>query len=118
MNINPIVIVALSGITSEGKAVPVEPLVYTGPETTYITFYTILEKDETYADDDAVQSSTTGTLDIYCKGNYKALLADVVSRLKGVGFTITGIGPEMYERDTGYNHVPIDFYMEDADGGI
>lgn len=117
MNINPLVLSALSGITSGGKAVPVAPIVYTGTETTYITFYTLLEKDETYADDDAVQGSTTATIDIFSKGNYKPFLTDVKARLKSAGFTIQSSGPEIYESDTGYYHVPVDVYMEEfADG--
>jgi hypothetical protein len=114
VNINPLVLSALSGITLGGKAVPVSPIVYTGAETTYITFYTLLDKDETYADDDAVQGSTTATIDIFSKGNYKPLLFDVKTRLKSAGFTITGIGPEIYEKDTGYYHVPVDVYLEDC----
>jgi hypothetical protein len=102
MNINPLVLSALNGLIFGGKVVPVYPIVYTGTETTYVTFYTILDKDEAYADDEPVQGATTATIDIFSKGNYKPLLADVKSRLKSAGFTITGIGPEIYEKDTGF----------------
>ncbi|MGX8701520.1 hypothetical protein [Caproiciproducens sp.] len=116
MNINPLVLSALSGITSGGKAVSVTPIVYTGAETTYITFYTLLDKDDTYADDEPVQGSVTATIDIFSKGNYKPLLADVKARLKAAGFTIQGSGPEIYEKDTGFYHVPVDVYLEDCNG--
>jgi hypothetical protein len=116
MNINPLILSALDGLTIGGKTVPVSPIVYNGPETTYITFYTLLERDETYADDEAVQGATTATIDIFSKGNYKLLIADVKTRLKAAGFTITGSGPEIYESDTGLYHVPIDVYLEDCDG--
>ena len=116
MNINPLVLSALSGVTLGGKTVPVTPIVYTGAETTYITFYTLLDKDEAYADDEAVQAATTATIDIFSKGNYKTLLADVKTRLKAAGFTIQGSGPEIYEKDTGFYHVPVDVYLEEFDG--
>ena len=118
MNINPIIESALSGLTLNSKSVSVYPVVCkdaTKP-TTYVTYYTVLEKDGEYADDDAVETDTTGTVDIFCKGNYKSLLADVKARLKIVGFTILSSGPEQYESDTGYYHVPVDFYMEDCNG--
>ena len=116
MNINPLVLSALSGMTFGGKPVSVTPIVYTGAETTYITFYTLLDKDEAYADDEAVQAATTATIDIFSKGNYKTLLDDVKTRLKAAGFTIQSSGPEMYEQDTGYYHVPVDAYLEDCNG--
>ena len=116
MNINPLVLSALSNITFGGKAVSITPIVYDGTDTTYITFYTLLDKDEAYADDEAVQATTTATIDIFSKGNYKTLLADVKTRLKAAGFTIQSSGPEIYESDTGFYHVPVDVYLEEFDG--
>ena len=118
MNINPIIESALSGLTLNAKSVPVYPIVCTDATkpSTYITYYTMLEKNNAYADDEEVETDTTGTVDIFCKGNYKSLLADVKARLKIAGFTISSSGPEQYESDTGYYHVPIDIYMEDCNG--
>ena len=116
MNINPLVLSALFGMTFGGKPVSVTPIVYNGTDTTYITFYTLLDKDEAYADDEAVQAATTATIDIFSKGNYKSLLADVKTRLKAAGFTIQSSGPEIYESDTGFYHVPVDVYLEDCNG--
>ena len=116
MNINPLVLSALSNITFGGKPISVTPIVYNGTDTTYITFYALLDKDETYADDEAVQVATTATIDIFSKGNYKTLLADVKTRLKSAGFTIQGSGPEIYESDTGFYHVPVDVYLEEING--
>lgn len=116
MNINPFVLSALSGMTFSGKPISITPIVYTGSDTTYITFYTVLDKDETYADDEAVQAATTATIDIFSKGNYKTLLADVKTRLKSAGFTIQSSGPEIYEQDTGFYHVPVDVYLEEING--
>lgn len=118
MNINPLIETALSDLKLNAKAVPVYPIVCTDKTkpTTYITYYTVLEKDGAYGDDDAVETDTTATVDIFCKGDFKSLLADVKARLKTAGFTISSVGPEQYETDTGYYHVPVDIYMEDCNG--
>jgi hypothetical protein len=116
VNINPIIEFALSGLTLNAKSVPIFPIVCTDSTkpSTYVTYYTVLEKDSEYADDDAVETDTTGAVDIFCKGNYKSLLVDIKARLKIAGFTILSCGPEQYESNTGYYHVPIDIYMEDC----
>ena len=82
MNINPIIESALSGLTLNAKSVPVYPIVCTDATkpSTYITYYTVLEKDGAYGDADAVEADTTGTVDIFCKGNFKSLLEDVKYR--------------------------------------
>ena len=114
MNVNPIIISALAGLTFNGEVVSVTPIVNTSSEkpNTYITYYTLLDKDEAYSDDEAMLSGTYVTVDIFCKGNYKALVENVKLLLKSAGFTIQSIGPEQYEKDTGLYHVPIDLYME------
>lgn len=112
MNINPLVLSALSGLTFGGKIVSITPLAYTGTDTVYITFYTYLDQDESFADDEPQTGGTYGTVDIFCKGNYKSLLADAKTRLKSAGFTIQSIGPEQYEKDTELNHIPINIYHE------
>lgn len=119
MNINPIIESAFAGLTYNNKPVPIYPIVYPLDDkpAAYITYATILEKDGEYADDEPIETDITATVDVFCSGNYKSLLADIKARLKLAGFTITGIGPEQYEPNTGLYHVTIDVYMEDfADG--
>lgn len=118
MNINPSIESALSGLKFNTKDVLTYPIVCTDKSNpaAYITYYTVLEKDSVYADDDAIEADTTASVDVFCKGNYKSLLTDVKARLKTAGFTIQSTGPEQYESNTGYYHVPIDIYMEDCNG--
>ena len=87
MNISPIIETALSGLKLNAKIVPVYLIACTDitKPTTYVTYYTVLEKDGAYADDEEVETDTTGTVDIFCKGNFKSLLADVKARLKNGG---------------------------------
>jgi hypothetical protein len=116
MNINPIVLTALSGLMYGGKTVPVDPIVNKSdpkPDT-YITFNNYLDQDEYFSDDEPDGGNTYGTVDIFCKGNYKSLLADVKNRLRTAGFR-TSTGPEQYEKDTGYYHVSLDINIENME---
>ena len=106
---------ALADLKYDGKTVPVVPLVYKGTSTTYITFYTWLKNTEIWADGTPLVEGNNCTVDLFCKGNYTGLLAEVKNRLKGADFYIAGIGPEMYEDDTGYYHIPINIYREEKE---
>lgn len=108
MNVNPLIETSLAGI-----GCPVDPIKHDGTEDEYIVYYTTIEVGEFYADNEEIATGTYATVDIFCKGNFKALAAEVKSRLKQTGFTIIGYGPETYEPDTGYYHVPIEIYIDD-----
>ena len=116
MNINPLVENALAGLTYSGKLVPVSPIVNKEKvkPPVYITYYTYLDQDEFFADDEPQGGNTYGTVDIYCKGNYKTLLSDVKTRLRAAGFGTT-TGPEQYEKDTELFHVSLDFNIENTE---
>lgn len=109
MNINPLIISALDGI-----GCPVSPIKHNGAEDTYIVFYTYSETPELFADDEAIGETTYGTVNIYSKGNFKALAKEVKSRLKQAGFVVRGSGPEGYELDTGYYSYPIEICIEEG----
>jgi len=53
-----------------------------------------------------------GTIDIFSKGNFKGILKEVKKILKANNFTWTDNGPETFERETGYYHVPVNFCAE------
>lgn len=114
MNINPLVESALSGLTRSGKAVPHGPRPHKGDEDAYITYYTYLDQSEFFSDDSPEYGITYGAVDIFCRGNFKALLVDVKARLRSAGFSVV-IGPEQYESDTKYNRVSIDISIEDLE---
>lgn len=114
MNINPLIITALDGLTFGDKDVSVTPIAYTGVDTTYIIFSTYLDQDETFADDGPIGGSSYGTVDIFCKGNFKPLLSTAKTKLRAAGFNTTN-GPERYEKDTGLYHVSIDINIENME---
>lgn len=114
MNINPLLESALFGLTRNGHFVPHGPRPHAGDDDVYVTYYTYLDQPESFSDDSPEYGVTYGTVDIFCRGNFKSLLADVKARLRGAGFSVT-IGPELYESDTKYNHVSIDINIEDLE---
>lgn len=107
MNINPIIEAAFKDFS-----VPIAFLEYTGKSETYLTYYTWLDKAENFADDESHASVVYCTVDIYSRGNFKNVLKQIKEILKQKGFTWTDNGPETFEKDTGYFHVPINFYYE------
>lgn len=117
MNINPIVEAALVGLQYRGKSVNIAPNVIDQVKKgeCYCTYYTYLDQDEAFADDEPQDSVTYGTVDLFCKGNIKSVLRNIKIRLRTAGLTLIDVGPELYENDTGYLHVPINFYIEDTE---
>lgn len=117
MNINPIIEDALDGLQYNGKTVNIAPNVLDQRRKgeCYCTYYTYLDQDEAFADDEPQDSVTYGTLDVFCKGNIKALLRGIKTRLRAAGLMLGDVGPELFESDTGYLHVPINFYIEDTE---
>lgn len=92
--------------------IPISFLNYTGNSDVYLTYYTWLEKPENFYDDENHSEIAYGTIDIFSKSNFKNTLQAVKSKLKENGFTWTDNGPETYEQDTGYYHVPVNFCAE------
>ena len=117
MNINPIIESALSGLQHNGKAVNIAPLVLdaTKKGDCYCTYYTYLDRDEAFADDEPQDSVTYGTVDLFCKGNHKTTIREIKTRLRAAGLMLGDVGPELYEDDTRYTHIPINFYIEDTE---
>ena len=97
-----------------GKVIPISFLNYTGNSDVYLTYYTWLEKPENFYDDENHSEIAYGTIDIFSKNNFKNTSQAVKSRLKENGFIWTDNGPETYEQDTGYYHVPVNFCAEFA----
>lgn len=95
------------------KEIPIAFLNYTGNSDIYLTYYTWYEKPENFYNDEYHAEIAYGTIDIFSKCNFKGILKKVKDKLKQNGFTWTDNGPETYEQDTGYYHVPVNFYYSD-----
>ena len=81
--------------TLEKLGYPVERLIYTGKAETFITYQIVVG------------------LDIYSRVDYIALMRSAKRALKEAGFYGITFDPEVFEENTGYYHVPVEFkYME------
>ena len=109
INVNPLIEEIFSNFTVSGKVIPISFLNYTGDSDVYLTYYTWFDKPENFYDDENHAEISFCTIDIYSKGNFKNILEEVKTKLKENGFTWTDNGPETYEQDTGYYHVPVNF---------
>ena len=112
MNINSIIEKAFADFKVNGKVIPIAFLNYTGNSDVYLTYYTWSLKPENFYDDENHSEIAYGTIDIFSKSNFKDILESVKIKLKENGFTWTDNGPETYEQDTGYYHVPVNFRAE------
>ena len=107
MNINPLIEKAF-----ENYNVPIEYMTFTGKADKYLTYYTWKEEPDDFCDDENNIEVAFGTIDIFSKGNLKDILNDVKNILKSNGFLVTDVASEMYEEDTKYYHVPVNFCKE------
>ena len=107
MNINPIIERIFANYN-----VPISYMKYTGKSNSYLTYYTWKELPDDFSDDDNDIEIAYGTIDIFSKGNFKEIITDVKRILKDNGFLVTDVGSEMYEEDTQFYHVPVNFCKE------
>lgn len=112
MNINPLIETAFANFTVGTKLIPIAYLTYSGNETTYLTYYAWLDSPDNYFNDEHHAEITYGTIDIFSKGNFKNIVKAVKKKLKENEFTWKDNGPETFEKDTGFYHVPVNFYYE------
>lgn len=97
----------------EALGVPVARLSYDEKANTYIVFQIIIGQEVGYLDDDTDKTEYIYQIHIYSKGDYIDLLKRAKAALKSAGFYNIVINPEIYEKDTGYYHLPMEAtYLE------
>ncbi len=106
MNINPIVISALSSLN-----LPVEPNDYGGTAKEYITFNYADERPALRADDTDLYDETEIQVHYYTKGNPQTNKKAIRKLLRQADFTIINT-QEFYEKDTKYTHVVVEAQIE------
>nr|DAH96700.1 MAG TPA: tail component [Caudoviricetes sp.] len=102
------------GFAVGGTEVPVRFMAYEGHGEPYVIFSRESD-DSSYSGDDSLLGYVTYyDFDVYSKGNFTAVVEAVKSRLKGAGWTWqpTRSSADMYESDTGYFHVTLNFAKE------
>ena len=93
-------------------SVPVAHLRYKGRETTYVTWTITGEEPAISADDTPLYSVVTVDVDVFSKGNYLALAAEIKKLMLEHDWVWTGDSPEMFEEDTELYHKTISFEKE------
>lgn len=96
------------------RKIPVCYMRYNGHDDTYVT-YMETDKDNSFSGDDELLGYVSYyDMDIYSKGNYKAIVKAVRNVMKSIGFTYqpSRDSQDMYEDDTGYYHKTLCFAIE------
>ena len=103
-----------SGFAVDGTQVPVRILLYDGHGEPYIV-YSREYDDGSYSGDDSLLGYVTYyDFDVYSKGNRTAIVEAVKRVLEDAGWTWqpSRSSGDMYESDTGYFHVTLNFAKE------
>ena len=99
-------------ITVGGASVPTAHIKYKGEETTYVVWTIISNTPALSGDDEQLYGIVTVDIDIYSKGNYLKVLAEVKRIMKINEWIWTEDSTEMYEDDTGLYHITATFEKE------
>ena len=99
-------------ITVDGVSVPTAHIKYKGKETTYVVWTIIGNAPALSGDDEPIYGIATVDVDIYSKGNYLKVLAEVKKLMKINEWLWTEDSPEMFEDDTGLYHITATFTKE------
>lgn len=102
------------GFSVNGREIPVSLMYYEGHGEPYIV-YTREYDDNAYAGDDGILGYVTYyDFDVYGKTDFTAVVEAVKKVLEGAGWTwqVSRSSGDMYESDTGYYHVTLNFAKE------
>lgn len=102
MNVNPLIISALSSLN-----LSVTANVYVGTADEYITFNYMDERPTLIADDTDLYDTTVIQVHYFTKGNPQQKKKDIRRLLRAGGFVIHDT-MEFYETDTALNHVVVE----------
>lgn len=102
------------GFTVGGTEVPVRFMAYEGHGEPYVTFSRECDGDPYAGDDSLLGYVTYYDFDVYGKGNFTAVVEAVKRALGDAGWTWqpSRSSGDMYESDTGYFHVTLNFAKE------
>lgn len=88
---------------------PVARLYYRGKgAATYFTYQCIYGEPVGFADDDNTATERRWRIDLYSKCNYTNLVQRAIAAIKAAGFYGVRIEEEIFEKGTGYYHIPIE----------
>lgn len=114
MSLNAEIKTLFNNYIFNGNRIPVSFLRYNGNSTTYVTYQNESNGGDLRGDDRLLGYIAYYDFDIYSKGDYLALMNDIISKLEDAGWTYNPSrnSPDLYEDDTGYYHKTINFSKE------
>jgi hypothetical protein len=105
MNVNPLIISALSSLS-----LSVTPNTYEGTADEYITFNYADERPALRADDTDLYDETTVQVHYFTRGNPQTNKKAIRRLLRASGFTIISTS-EFYESDTKFQHIVVEAWI-------
>ena len=99
-------------ITVGNKSVPTAHLKYKGKETTFVVWTITGNRPALSGNDEQLCGICSVDVDVYSKGNYLSVLAEIKNLMKINEWIWTEDSPEMYEDDTGLYHITASFEKE------
>ena len=101
----------LGNLTVDGKSIPVSYMYYQGHGEPYVVYMQQDADGSLSGDDDLIGYVDYYDFDVYAKGNYLAIVAELKRILKENGFVWqpSRSSSDMYETDTGYYHKTLNF---------
>jgi hypothetical protein len=101
---------ALLKKTLDTLGVPVARVFFGGKAESFVTFQYLGGREDSHADDEAVSYEHAYRADIFSRSDYTGLLRQMKAALKPAGFYGIAVLAELYENDTGFYHIPTEFY--------
>lgn len=101
--------------TLKPTGVPVAFQVYTGTESTYITFFEYNQMGSLFVEDKEEKTRHSFQVDVWSKGNYKTLVNQVRKLMTDAGFSRNS-EVEFYEDDLKVFHKVFRFYYTPIGG--
>lgn len=111
MSNQSLIVTTLTNFTVNNVVIPVEFLHYEGHGEPYITFMRESNDGSFAGDDDLLGYIEYYDFDVYAKGNYLSIVDQLKTTLKTAGFVFqpSRSSEDMYESDTGYYHITLNF---------
>lgn len=100
-----------AGWTVNGVQIPVKFLRYNGHGEPYVTYQQQDMDASLNGDDSLLGYADYYDFDVYSRGNYMAIIDDLIVKLEQNGFKwiVSRSSGDMYEDDTGYYHKTLNF---------
>lgn len=97
--------------------VTVQRMQYTGQADTFIVFQLLNGDEAHHSDDETRAEEITYRINVYSRRDYTQLIRNVKQALRAAEFYGITEGPELYEEDTGFYHMPMEanFMREDEE---